>query len=196
MNSFQFLIGFLRVITARYVMINPYSNFDLYEEVNQDKIFKLMYESTGKVKISIYDQTNSLINTLDKPRGQIYTKIRKNMSFNTDTGLPSMIKITFTNYDDKSIKLSFKMPEAEKELPTSLGYAKDTDLVVKLQGVLDKLIVDQLSYLDRVKAHYGMVKKFRGWSKILCATEIIFIFVAITLLYLDFVSMFETRTKV
>lgn len=183
------MLGFLlsfNSILARQVEIKPLGSFEFEDNVQKDKMYKIITHTISNVTLSVFDTSNRLISTESAKSGVLFTKPRED----------GRIRIVAKNLDKTKADFSYKCPDPTKEVLGHVGYIKDKDLMSSLTKLLDKFIEDQKRQIERTKEHKILVSKTNYWSKVLLYFELASICICIYIIQRSFVSMFEEKKVV
>lgn len=182
------IIVFLLIsfIFGRLIGIDGNKELIFYEEVEEGGIFKFIFKTTSDLLIEIRDPDDKKMFVTESKEGTIFTKVK--------TG--GNVKIIAKNLGLKPMGLEYKCPDIKKEMIGRMGYTKETDLVDDLAYLLDELIVEQDSFLEKTKYHQHIIKKSRKWAQILNFIEIVLCVIIGYFLHKDFIKMFETKRTI
>lgn len=183
----MFFLLYFALAFCRSIEIPANETFAFENRVKENAIFKIIYNLKGIGEVKMYDYEGNLI-THEKGRsGSLFTQSLGN----------GRIKVEVKNLDRSSpLNFMYKCPDPAEELAGNLGFVEKEDIVANLTRLLDKLISDQKTQIERTKEHHALVERSRIWARILMVLELLFTAASVYLLHKDFISMFEKKASI
>merc|ERR1712131_425641 len=111
----MFFLSFLTIF-ARHINIQPQPSFVFYDEIETPRLYKLLYDTRNKCKLTLSDPEDNIIAKDVSQSGIITTHMNK----------PGFCKISVQNTTNSVAKFSYKMPDVNKEMSGNLGYVEET----------------------------------------------------------------------
>lgn len=171
---------------CRYIMIKPNDVLTIRDEIEQNAHYKFIYDARDSVNIKVFDSEGKKAVDTYNQSGCLYLQVNQS----------GLFTVNITNNSKRMMKFSYKAPDVTKEITGNLGYVEDSDLVGELARLLDKVIEQQRTHVERSYKHYEMVKSSRKWVRFLVVFELGLTGLAVYLMHKDFIAVFETRRKI